>query len=580
MTLQLSIELPRTHDIDVAVERLANAERSADHGAVFTRSEIVSAILDLCGYSSEQPLAQTRLLEPSFGSGEFLLEAVRRLLTSYFGRAGSLSTIVSELKHCLLGVELHASTFLATRQELISRLQEWNLDSETAAALADTWLKNDDFLLADLSESEFDFVIGNPPYVRQERIPNSLLDEYRRRFGTFYDRADLYVAFFERGLDLLTSHGKLAFICSNRWLKNKYGGPLRAKIARDFNLKYFIYIEGADAFLSQVHAYSAITVIERAEPGMTTLALKSRHDSSQVSEVVEEILSPAPRTSHTTRVTGVANGSDPWLIDSPTVLPVLRDLEQRFPSLEEAGIRVGIGVATGCDRVFIGAYEDLAVETQRKLPLLMAKDIDSTTALWKGRGIVNPYEAGGQLASFSEFPQFGRYLKAYEEELRKRHVAKKQPSNWYKTIDRIYPGLVGKEKLLIPDIKGFAMVSYDPGTVYPHHNLYVVTSDTWDLRALQTVLRSSIALMFIASYCTRMSGGFLRFQAQYLRRIRLPHWKDVPDSQRQALHAAAEEDDMEIVDQAVATLYKLDDLSARRVVTFAHGARISAKSAA
>src|SRR3546814_4324262 len=85
----------------------------------------------------------------------------------------------------------------------------------------------------------FDFVVDNPPYVRQERIPASLLAEYRRRYRTLYDRADLYVLFYERGLDLLAPGGRLGFICANRWIKNRYGGPLRAKISEQFHLSHF-----------------------------------------------------------------------------------------------------------------------------------------------------------------------------------------------------------------------------------------------------------------------------------------------------------------------------------------------------
>jgi methylase of polypeptide subunit release factors len=71
-------------------------------------------------------------------------------------------------------------------------------------------------------------VIGNPPYVRQELIPEALLTEYRARFETLYDRADLYVPFIERSLSLLRAGGALGFICSDRWMKNKYGGPFGA----------------------------------------------------------------------------------------------------------------------------------------------------------------------------------------------------------------------------------------------------------------------------------------------------------------------------------------------------------------
>jgi AcrR family transcriptional regulator len=59
-------------------------------------------------------------------------------------------------------------------------------------------------------------VIGNPPYVRQELIPDVLMAEYRRRFATIYDRADIYVPFIERSLSVLAPGGCLGFICADR----------------------------------------------------------------------------------------------------------------------------------------------------------------------------------------------------------------------------------------------------------------------------------------------------------------------------------------------------------------------------
>jgi len=50
---------------------------------------------------------------------------------------------------------------------------------------------------------------------------------------------------------------------------------------------------------------------------------------------------------------------------------------------------------------------------------------------------------------------------------------------------------------------------------------------------------SAVTRLFIATYSTRMRGGFLRFQAQYLRRIRIPHWSDVPEALRVELAKAA-----------------------------------------
>src|SRR5690606_18685521 len=130
----------------------------------------------------------------------------------------------------------------------------------------------------------------------------------------------------------------------------------------------------------------------------------------------------------------------------------------------------------------------------------------------------------------------------HKDVLSKRHVAQKSAAGWYRTIDRVYPELTGTPKLLIPDIKGEPMVVFDEGHYYPHHNLYYITSSTWDLRALATLLRSSVAVLFVSAYCVKMAGGFLRFQAQYLRRIRIPRWADVPEATRAALIAASPTD--------------------------------------
>ena len=98
---------------------------------------------------------------------------------------------------------------------------------------------------------------------------------------------------------------------------------------------------------------------------------------------------------------------------------------------------------------------------------------------------------------------------------------------------------------------------YDDGRFYPHHNLYFVTAEEWDLRALQAVLLSDITRLFVTSYSTKMRGGFLRFQAQYLRRIRLPYWKDVSAKLRRDLQVAAETLDLNACNQAAFELYGL-----------------------
>ena len=77
------------------------------------------------------------------------------------------------------------------------------------------------------------------------------------------------------------------------------------------------------------------------------------------------------------------------------------------------------------------------------------------------------------------------------------------------------------------------------------------------MKALQAVLRSGIARLFVSIYSTQMRGGYLRFQAQYLRRIRLPRWQDVPPNIRDALTNAAERGDTAACNVAAFNLYGL-----------------------
>lgn len=546
--------LPGFCPLAEAVDTLAGAGREA-RGAVYTKSEVVEFMLDLAGYTPDKRLHTQRLLEPSFGDGEFLIAAARRLLAAYKKAKGA--SPARDLKDAIRAVELHRDTFAATRTKLIEAMVEEGVARPDALALADAWLAQGDFLLADMDKAAFDYVIGNPPYIRQEMIPQVLIDEYRRRYPTIYDRADIYVPFIERGLRFLKEGGALCFICADRWMKNRYGGPLRALVAKDYNLRAFVDMVDTPAFDSDVIAYPAIFVIAREPKTETRIAHRPAIEAGALSKLAASMTAQSGKRDgvHAVRVTGLSD--EPWMLDNFVALALVRRLEAEYKTLEEEGCKVGIGVATGADKAFIGALDELDVEDDRKLPLAMTRDIASGAVVWRGLGVVNPFLDDGKLAPFDKFPRFGRYLEARRAEIAGRHVAQKTPANWYRTIDRIYPALAAKPKLLIPDIKGAAHIVFEEGKLYPHHNLYFITAEEWDLRALQAVLKSGIASLFVSAYSTKMRGGYLRFQAQYLRRIRVPAWASVPDKLRMQLQKAAH--DPFAAQAAAAELYQLTD---------------------
>ena len=540
-----------------ATEALATEGGLEARGAIFTRSEVVDFILDLAGYTEDQPLHEKRLLEPSFGGGDFLLPIIQRLLSAWRA-ARPNGTAVDDLGDAIRAVELHHDTFRSTYAAVVALLKREGLSANAATALADRWLSQGDFLLAPL-EGQFDFVVGNPPYVRPELIPAPLLAEYRSRYQTMYDRADIYIPFIERSLTALSAGGNLGFICADRWMKNRYGGPLRSLVAERFHLKVYVDMVDTPAFHSDVIAYPAITIISREGGGATRIAHRPSIDRATLTTLAGLLSAPTlPKDAGPVReLARVTNGAEPWLLESSDQMALIRRLEGAFPLLEEAGCKVGIGVATGADKAFIGDFESLDVEPDRKLPLVTTKDIMTGEVQWRGQGVINPFAESGGLVDLGEYPRLRRYLEARRDVIAGRHCAKKAPANWYRTIDRITPALAARPKLLIPDIKGESHIVFEGGELYPSHNLYYVTSDDWDLRALQAVLLSAVSRLFVATYSTKMRGGFLRFQAQYLRRIRIPRWADVPEPLRRELAEVAIKRDVQACNRAVFRLYGL-----------------------
>jgi hypothetical protein len=236
-------------------------------------------------------------------------------------------------------------------------------------------------------------------------------------------------------------------------------------------------------------------------------------------------------------------------------------LEARFGPLEDdlTGTKVGIGVATGADRVFI--TQDLGVaEPDRMVPLAMTADTRQGVLHWSGHYLIDPFKVGGGLVDLDAYPRLRAYFEERRAELEGRNVARRTPKAWYRTIDPVHHELTGRPKLYFPDMKLTSHPVLDRGETYPHHNLYYLTSRAWDLEVLGGLLLSRIAQLFIEAYCVKMRGGTLRFQAQYLRRIRVPDPASLPEELRERLRQAFRSRDADAATAAAFDAYGIPDL--------------------
>jgi hypothetical protein len=237
---------------------------------------------------------------------------------------------------------------------------------------------------------------------------------------------------------------------------------------------------------------------------------------------------------------------------------LIEHLNDKFRPLHDPLTRtkVSIGVATGADKVYV-TKDANAVEADRMLPLSKAGDLVTGTFQWQGNYLVNPWADDGSLVALDDYPQMAAYLSRHPA-LRERFVARRNPKGWHRTIDKVNAELTPKPKLLLQDMKAHIHPVLEPGGYYPHHNLYYVVSDTWDMEVLGGLLLARVAQAFIEAYCVRMRGGTLRFQAQYLKQIKVPEPDAIDPSVAESLRTAFRDRDADAATKAAAAAYRIN----------------------
>ena len=126
------------------------------------------------------------------------------------------------------------------------------------------------------------------------------------------------------------------------------------------------------------------------------------------------------------------------------------------------------------------------------------------------RWLVNPWNDDGTLVNLDKYPRLKTYLETNKERLSRRYVAKKNKTAWYRTIDKLTPGLLDRDLLLMPDMAAQPDPILSHGK-YPHHNCYWITSDEWDWRfsaACLWPIRHVVSSMRLVSRCVEERCAF------------------------------------------------------------------------
>ena len=123
----------------------------------------------------------------------------------------------------------------------------------------------EDIMLAAILKNyvKYDFVVGNPPYVRTRKFSKEENERFRNEYCTPYGSFDIYLPFIERGIKWLNEAGKFGFITSNKYFIADYGVKLRPFILNNCKISQLVDLSFCPDVFEEPLIYAAITILER-----------------------------------------------------------------------------------------------------------------------------------------------------------------------------------------------------------------------------------------------------------------------------------------------------------------------------
>ena len=133
------------------------------------------------------------------------------------------------------------------RDDISGLLKRDGFPIETTEKIA-SWDPYDQNATADWFDSEwmfgltvgFDVVIGNPPYINVENLPVATKDYLFKNYRSCKGRTDIYIAFLEKSIAILTTNGIVGFIIPYAFAVQKYGEKMRQMLVENHTIREIV----------------------------------------------------------------------------------------------------------------------------------------------------------------------------------------------------------------------------------------------------------------------------------------------------------------------------------------------------
>ena len=389
----------------------------------------------------------------------------------------------------------------------------------------------------------FDIVVGNPPWVRGERLAPQVREALTTRYAAwrpashrgFAHLPDLAVAFVERALELAAPGGVAALLVPAKLASCGYAEPLRQLLAHGTRIERAAPVEGAAAAFGAA-VYPMALIAARAEP--------APHD--QVAAALGPT-SAAPRVPQRLLQSG-----GPWIL-SPQASRVAGRLRDRFPALGDRWTPQ-LGVKTGADNLFL-----VAAAAPWTRPALRGRDLAPWRVTPRAHVLWTHAADGRPLARLPR--ELARLLEPHLERLRRRSDYRTgAPWQLFRTTLAYAP-----HRVLWPDVARRLAAAVPGPEVVPLNTVYgIATRTADDAHALAALFNSRWLTALARLVADPARGGFRRFNARVVRAL------PVPPAEAPAWRALAAAGSRGATDDdAVAELYHLDASDRRALAPLA-----------
>jgi adenine-specific DNA-methyltransferase len=388
-------------------------------------------------------------------------------------------------------------------------------------------------------EDGFDIVIGNPPYVRQEKIKKEKPLLQKQGYEVFTSTADLYVYFYEKGYKILKQGGILAYITSNKWIRAKYGEKLRRFLKENTTILKLIDFSGYRVFEQTVDTCILLFKKEKPPKGHSFKFLEVKSNV----ESLENYL----KNANWQKMEQDKLSNNGWTLGDEKVLSLKEKIEKVGRPLKAWNVKIYRGIITGYNEAFIIDTEtrnrilaNCKDEEERKRteeiikPVLRGRDIERYRYKWAGLWII--------LAKFGFYkishlyPAVVEHLSKYEKQLKNRGQCRYTRTG-EKRLDKDYPGQhhwleldnnptdeylreFEKEKIVWQEMSFEPSFAYDDKKFYTLQTAYIMTGK--NLKFILGVLNSNISKWYMQNLAYSLSEGVQRWIKQYVEQLPLP----------------------------------------------------------